>query len=963
MDHKTIWTSNIRGLLTNLTAFQHELLISKPDIIILCETFLTASVPDCALSIPNYSFLRRDRESHGGGVIVYHKNSIQMKRLSSLESPQHEAIWFKFPAHSMQAIACAAYWPPCPSNDLTRYLQNTLDSLHFANNEFIIISGDLNAHHTSFTHSSYTNASGTALRSFICDNDLTQVVTSPTRITGTSASCIDILLTNVPDLTKFTRVIPGIGTSDHAIAITKISNYQHYNDPEHNDDPRPTWYDCSSTDWQRLNDYYHNINWEPLLLDYTIDEAWDNFKTIYNEGLRLHARATHPNRRQNTQNTQLTLSADLMRLRMKMRNAWTQHATHNHRADTYREFSDARRCYTAAIKREKRKNDDQKIRKMANANNSKAWYRYCKSLYHGANIKDKIHAIETADGTYTEPEGKANALNEVFTDRASNVIQHSLPRLPLRTSKNFDWIWFGQCNVEHILKHLNPNKAAGPDNIQNDILKNCASSLCVPLAKFFKRSFLEGTLPKEWKLAAVIPVYKKKGSRSDPTNYRPISLTSSVCKVMERVINDELLHYLLSNELLTNNQFGFLPGHSTNDQLSFLLHELHAAANHRKVTLACFLDLAAAFDTVPHAAILHKLPTYGIRGHLFQWISNFLSQRQQFVYVDGSHSSTGPITSGVPQGSVIAPTLFILFMNDLSTSLTKSNTRLSSSPDIDEDHLMYADDTMLYCSGSNATEICDTINTSLSIVNQWARTWGMKFNPHKTNAMCFGPCATPPDLMFSDHPVAFVPTHKHLGFTISSDLSFRPHVDTVCRKVATQLFLLRRMSLMCNNSDTLNKIYKSFILPLFEYASPAWIGLSCADRNRLESLQRRAIRIILHLPYMHPIADHDYAASSIHPLQHRRIFASLCIGYKLINNLLPRKLNNFIPHYCVHPHQTRNPALIIPRMPLHSMRVLDKSPICIAVHLLNKLSVIQRNSQTLSNFKDTIKDLPLSSFL
>lgn len=600
---------------------------------------------------------------------------------------------------------------------------------------------------------------------------------------------------------------------------------------------------------------------------------------------------------------------------------------------------------------------------MTISTNPKTWYRLCQKLYKGCALRESIPSLSTANETATSASEKAAALNNVFISKASNVITKAMPLLTKQTSKCIDFVDIDRRAVHNVLQQLDSTKAPGPDIINNQILKKCADTLCTPLASLFNRSLSEGILPTEWKLAEVTALYKHKGSRNDPSNYRPISLTSSICKVMERIINTALLRHLTINKLIASNQFGFLPKHSTTDHLVYLLHELHKAANEKKKTIACFLDLAAAFDTVPHAAILHKLPAYGIRGHVLRWISNFLQERHQYVSINGQHSPISPVVSGVPQGSVVAPTLFIIFMNDLSTSLIEHTASISINSiheETSDDHLMYADDTMIYLTGHSTAAITIAMNSMLRTIDEWAKRWSMRFNHSKTNAMAFNIITPPTNVTFSSHHVNFVSTHKHLGFIISDNLTFSSHVDSICRKAASEIFLLKRLSLTCKNPTILQRVYKSYILPIFEYASPAWNGLSMTDESRLERLQRRAIRVILGLEYTLPLTPTHYSAAAVNTLKHRRAFASLCYGYKLINNMLPPKLNKFMPLYTQHQYTTRNPALTLPGIPARGRRSMDHSPISVAVRLLNTLPLPIRALPSLWEFKNNISSRNLT---
>jgi hypothetical protein len=728
--------------------------------------------------------------------------------------------------------------------------------------------------------------------------------------------------------------------------------------------PKPA-FDYSNANWQLLNRYFEQANWDQALhlQHQDMDAAWSDFKNILERGLRSYTRVIR-NQKNQAQHRPIQLGHEALQMKRDMQNAWNQHKTRN-TPQTYSQYCSRRNRYTQAVREAKRANDERIAEQMANSTNPKTWYNLCRKLYKGSAIRDSIPSLSTPEQIATTAAEKASILNQAFVAKASNTPNKAMPPLKIHTTKCLDNIEITRPKVLKTLQQLDTTKAPGPDRIHNIVLKNCAASLCNPLATLFQRSLAEGVLPSEWKLAEVTALYKHKGARNDPNNYRPISLTSSICKIMERLVNDALLKHLTANNLITANQFGFLPKHSTTDQLAYLLHELHESLNGKKITIACFLDLAAAFDTVPHAAIIHKLPAYGIRGHLLRWITNFLKDRKQYVSVNRQDSPTFPVRSGVPQGSVVAPTLFLIFMNDLSTSIAHHSSSISLVTPSEEsgDHLMYADDTMVYFSGFSLTSTAQSMNSTLEIIDQWATTWSMRFNHTKTHAMIFNSAELPDNLTFASHPVSFVPTHKHLGYTLSANLSFTPHIDTICRKTASEIFLLKRLSLTCRNSTILKRTYKSFILPIFEYASPAWAGLLISDKNRLERLQRRAIRIILGLDYTHPLTSDHYSAAAIQTLQHRRHFASLCYGYKLANVLLPAKLKRLQPTYTEHHYPTRNPSLTIPKIPIRSLRALDRSPLCVAIRLLNKLPSITRHLPSLEEFKNEICTLQLDTII
>lgn len=573
-------------------------------------------------------------------------------------------------------------------------------------------------------------------------------------------------------------------------------------------------------------------------------------------------------------------------------------------------------------------------------NSSKKWYKLAKKLYIGAESTNIIPTLNTASVSATNDFEKATLLNNTFTSKGSTSISHpTFPCLPLNTSKVLSNVTITLQDVSNILATLDTSKSTGPDGITNIVLKNCHASLSVPLFILFKKSIETGQIPQSWKVAHVTPIYKNKGTRSDPHNYRPISITSNVGKVLELIVNKKLLEFLCGNNLISASQFGFLPNHSTTDQLSYLYHKCLSLLDSKYWCCAVFLDLAAAFDSVPHAAIVQKLPSYGIRGNLFRWIVNYLSDRTQAVKINGAISEMCSVHAGVPQGSTLAPTLFVLFMNDLS-QLIPGSIQANNTPGTVNDCLFYADDTTLFVGSKHLPLMVQKVNQDLSTTEQWARTWGMQFNPQKTKAMLFSRTQMPNvTINFMNCPVEFVTDHVHLGLWITNDLRFDKQVESVCRKVATQLFFLRRLSLIVTDRDLLLKLYKSYILPLFEYASPVWSALNISQTNRLEKLQRRAIRIIMQYAYAEPITERDYQILRLAPLKHRKNFALMCYGYKLLHGLLPQALLPFCPtikskNTSV---QTRNRFLTQQTVSYPASRALSRSPFLFLTKLLNHI--------------------------
>ena len=429
-------------------------------------------------------------------------------------------------------------------------------------------------------------------------------------------------------------------------------------------------------------------------------------------------------------------------------------------------------------------------------------------------------------------EEKAECLNDYFSS-ISNVDDRNtvLPPFYCKSRNFLSNVSCTENEIELLIQTLNPNKANGLDGISNRMLKSVSKTISKPLAILLNRSFSEGIFPKIWKMSGLVPI-PKKGDKSSPSNYRPIALLSNLSNIQERIAFKNLYNHLLDNNLLYKYQSGFLPQHSTVFQLVDIYHNICQSFDNHQFSCMVFCDVSKAFDRVWHEGLIFKLKQHGIEGNFLKWLTDYLNERQHKVIIRGCTSNPKPINAGVPQGSVLGPLLFLIYVNDIADSLL-SLTRL------------FADDSSLFYSATSIDDIQGLINHDLVLLSRWAKQWLVTFNPSKTEAILFSlrNLDFMPLLKFENTYVKFVENHKHLGLTLSYNGQWTDHINNIKSSAAKVLGIMRKLKFSLSRS-ALNQIYFSYLLPALEYASSVWDGCTAQNADTLNKVQNEAARIV-----------------------------------------------------------------------------------------------------------------------
>ena len=386
--------------------------------------------------------------------------------------------------------------------------------------------------------------------------------------------------------------------------------------------------------------------------------------------------------------------------------------------------------------------------------------------------------------------------------------------------------------VTKLCKDIGPLKSSGMDKISSRVCKDAFSVIGRQLVHMFNCSLSSATFPEAWKIAKVVPLFKG-GARDEVGNYRPVSLLPLPGKLLEKIVHARITDFWENNNYLSGNQGGFRKGFSTVSTISDLTDDFFEQINRGNTTLAAFVDLRKAFNTVNLEILIKKLGKAGVRNNILAWCEDYLSNRQQCTYANGITSNLLPITCGVPQGSVLGPLFFLVYVNDMQDALDDCGLKL------------YADDTVIYQSGIDCRVATLKLQDSVSLFNQWCTVNSLTINAQKTKRMTFGTRSKVKKaknvvINLGGQQLKQVPSFKYLGMTLDSTLNFRLHISGVTRTVLHKLHLLGKMKRYLND-DTAMVIFKSYL----DYADVIFDRAPGKDLKKLQTVQNKCLRTCL----------------------------------------------------------------------------------------------------------------------
>ncbi|PJE78081.1 hypothetical protein CI610_02987 [invertebrate metagenome] len=921
---------NIRSLRNKV---QHLCsLTDDVDIVCITETHLDNSIPNSDINISGFSEpFRKDRNMFGGGVAIYFSESLVAKRRIDLEFGNDETIWSQIKFRNTLYLICNVYRPPSyTGTGLWQNLRHSID-IAFEETPNIIITGDLNIDFLK------------PIRGDLCDilsnYNLTNVITEPTRQTDTSSTLLDPIIVSDTVNVVFSDVIEierTISDHDAVFAIINIPvKIKHYF-------KRKVWlYD--QTDIDKLKVMINSIPWLDRFANLSHVNEMCNFFT---EKFLDAVDKCIPSKEIVVRDSDKPWMNGIVRRNMRKRDRLKKIMFNNRTESNKNKYKYMRNRVNNMIKRAKEifyDNINTVIDKSTNS--PKTYWKLLGNILKSKKNPDISPLLDsTTNEIIYDNDRKCELLNNYFSSVCTlpeNDIDKPLPAFERRTDSILSEIHIDYSEVEDIINNLDVNKASGPDGISHKMLKLLSSEIAIPLSFIFNYSLSSSIYPDNWKIAHVMPIFKANDA-SIVSNYRPISLLSCIGKLFERVVHKHIYNFLIENDLIYKYQSGFLPNHSTTHQLIELYHSIITSLENYEHSILIFCDFSKAFDRVWHKGLLHKLNNYGISGPLLRWITSYLSNRKQSVFINDSISSRKTINAGVPQGSVLGPLFFLLYINDISCELS-SLSRL------------FADDTSLSYSSHDLNTIEADANADLIKLEVWSKEWLMSFNPTKTEALVISNRQLPfiPSLTFNNTPIQITNQHKHLGVVFSNDCKWNIHVEYMVKKVNKYIATLRKLKLILNR-NTLEKMYLTYIRPLLEYACEVWDNCGTTNLLLLEKINLEAARIVTGLPIFTK-KDFLYQETGWLPLAKRRDARKLSLFYSIVNNLSPTFLVDLLPMYIgnIIPYNLRNAHLL--REQHFRLQLSNNSFFPSTSKLWNDLNITIRNSPSLSSFKSNVK--------
>ncbi len=890
---------NIRSLPENyvkLMAYMDNLSVSMK-ILALSETWIKPH--HINYKIPHYN-IEQDYRSRkrGGGVCMYIHESLQYKIRDDLkigDDPECiNSIFIEIDRTSINSkrnivVACV-YRPPWV--DLTMFneaLTQTLDVL-VTEDKHTFILGDLNI---DISHDATTNLSIEGVKNTFSSYHYYPLINSPTRVTDHSSTIIDNIYCNVPQPCNMCDVgILRPDISDHHAIFCMIKYTMSKRDKS-----ILTKRHFTKKNIAIFRAYLREITWNCVLYANSTQESFTCFQGV----IDLYFEKSFP-KQTFTMNyeTRLSWMTDILRKDISLKNKLHVISINCPADKIMKSVARIKRNHTNSLLKNAEIEYYSNQLEMNKCDIVKTW-KTMKTIIgkNCDNTKKKLNFVINNE-IISDNDIVASEFNHFFVsigpELASCISCTVNPLSYVNYVQNSIVIQFvSQFEIRSIISKLK-NSSPGWDEIPAQYAKLCIDYYIEPLTHVINMSLIEGIFPSELKLAKVVPVFKG-GDSSNISNYRPISVLSFFSKIFEKVMYNYVLNFMEKNKVLYKHQFGFRQNHSCQQAIITLIEKITSCLDTGDLVIGVFIDLKKAFDTVNHKILLKKLHAYGIRGSFYRWFESYLSDRSQYVTYNGCKSKTECIACGVPQGSILGPLLFIIYMNDICNV---SNLLFT---------ILYADDTCVLLNGKDLIELYNALNVELALLVTWLKSNKLSLNVKKSYYIIFhrarlkltdSNCLICMDQCNLNRTL----TLKYLGIILDSKITWIPHITYVKNKISKGIGIIYKARNYLDRKSLIN-LYHSYVYPYLTYCIEAWGNASNCHLDQLYLIQKRIIRIITYSDY-NISSDTLFRRLDILPL-HKLVYNRIgMMMYKFANNLLPDVMNDlYITNNSIHSHYTR----------------------------------------------------------
>lgn len=862
--------TNLDGLSNKTAELETIMNEENPDIIFLTETKCNPEMLNATLfNTDCYTIVRKDRPDQaapGGGVTILIKKTLVVTEDSVSSLVQHEAqesVWCEVRSkEGKDLVLGTVYRTPSSSATNNDHICDLLKiSEELTKDKQLLVCGDFNFGNILWEENRVENGSqgyGQALNflEMINDNFWTQNVTEWTHLRDNdNPSRLDLVFTRTGSEVDNIKYLAPLGLSKHAVICFSLTT-----DSRPRDHPRLTpRLNYHKADTMKMREMFDQVNWEEAFVDKSVDEKWNVFVDNYNRIVKMCV-PTYKNKPG-------CIRAKWMNCRLEMlirrkQEAWRKYRGRKNAPHRER-YNSARNLVTKEVRAAKC-TYEKKVA-MDAVRNTRHFWAYVRSK---TTAKESTNRLKTHNGDVTEDDEiiaqeMNRAFNSVYVREDAN--RPSVDPDSVFQGPKLQEILVTREDVQRKLKGLDSTKANGPDGVSPLVLKECSEVLCAPILDIFKSSLDSGSVPDDWRRANISPIHKK-GSKMEPLNYRPVSLTSVISKVIESIIREKIVQHLNDNNLITDKQHGFRSKRSCLTNMLCYLDDLVNAVDEGLSVDVNYLDCEKAFDRVPHHRLHIKLKAMGIDGGILVWIMNFLGERYHRVKIRNTTSDWLPVISGVPQGSVLGPVLFLIYINDLVGNLESAAS-------------LFADDAKIYKILRTEADVA-ALRRDMERLDEWSKKWLLSFNVEKCKTMHIGYHNQQADYYLSQRQLQKTTQERDLGITVSASLKSSEHVSKIAAKANSRLGIIKR-NFSVLSRDVLLPLYLSLVRPTLDYGAQAWSPYLLQDIRALERVQRRATKLVpelSHRPY-----EERCKHLGLQTLEDRRIRGDMIETYKLLH--------------------------------------------------------------------------------